>query len=223
MKVAVLGTGTVGRTLAGGITATGREVALGTRDPDALATRELDGESFGAWVARTPGVSVATFADAAADAELVINATPGTVSMAVLEAAGADNLREKIVVDVANPLDFSRGMPPSLSVVNTDSLAEQIQRAFPDARVVKALNTVNARVMVNPGALGDGDHDMLICGNDLQAKAAVTVILRDWFGWATVHDIGDITAARGMEMYLPLWLHLMSSLRTPMFNVKIVV
>ena len=221
MNVAVLGTGTVGRTLAAAIAAAGNTVAIGTRDVDALLAREGD-DAFAPWAAAHPDVRPATFADAAGGAELLFNATGGTASLPVLQAIGAANLAGKILVDVANPLDFSNGFPPSLTVANTDSLAEQIQRAAPGARVVKALNTVNASVMVAPAALAGGDHDLPICGNDAEAKATVTRVLQEWFGWRSVVDLGDLSAARGMEAYLLLWVRMMGALDTPAFNIKLV-
>jgi predicted dinucleotide-binding enzyme len=127
-----------------------------------------------------------------------------------------------LLIDVANPLDFSRGMPPTLSVCNTDSLGEQIQRALPALKVVKALNTTNASVMANPAAVGDGNHTLFVCGNDADAKARVTELVRS-FGWRDVVDVGDITAARGTEMLLPLWLRLYGAFKTPLFNFKVVV
>ena len=153
---------------------------------------------------------------------MVFNCTAGGASLAALELAGEDNLRGKVLIDVANALDFSGGMPPTLSVVNTDSLGEQIQRAFPQVRVVKALNTVTAALMVDPRLVADGDHHAFVCGDDAQAKAQVTEILTDWFGWREVLDLGDITAARGTEMWLPLWLRLWGALGTPVLNLKVV-
>jgi predicted dinucleotide-binding enzyme len=113
-------------------------------------------------------------------------------------------------------------MPPSLTVCNTDSLGEQIQRAFPAARVVKALNTVNAQVMVDPAGVGGGDHDLFVCGDDAEAKRQVTDWLGEWFGWRNVVDLGDISTARGTEMLLPLWVRLWAALGTPRFNLKVV-
>ena len=126
-----------------------------------------------------------------------------------------------MLIDIANPLDFSAGMPPTLFVKDTDSLGEQIQRAFPDAKVVKTLNTINATLMVDPAELADGDHTIFVCGDDAGAKATVTELLRS-FGWKDVIDLGDITTARGTEMLLPIWLRLMAPLGTPAFNFKIV-
>ena len=162
-----------------------------------------------------------SFADAAAAGELVVNATAGSASLAALTAAGAENLDGKVLVDVGNPLDLSAGMPPVLDPCNTDSLGEQIQRAFPLARVVKTLNTVNADVMVNPGIV-PGTHTMFVCGNDDAAKADVRALLES-FGWdaGQLLDLGDITAARGMEMYLPLWLRLWGATGTGHLNIEV--
>jgi predicted dinucleotide-binding enzyme len=176
---------------------------------------------FASWQGEHPDIELLTFAEAAARAELVINATSGGGSLGVLEAAGAGNLSGKVLVDVANPLDFSAGFPPTLSVKDTDSLAEQIQRTFPDARVVKTLNTLNASLMVDPRALADGDHSVFVSSDDADAKATVTELLRS-FGWRDVIDLGELSSARGAEMLLPIWVRLMPALGTPAFNVKIV-
>jgi predicted dinucleotide-binding enzyme len=152
---------------------------------------------------------------------MIFNCTAGQASLAALNQAGAENLRGKILVDISNPLDFSRGMPPSLTVVNTDSLGEQIQRAFPEARVVKSLNTMTAAIMVNP-TLVPGYHDVFVSGNDAAAKAEVTALLREGFGWRSVIDLGDITTARGAEMILPLWVMLMGVKGTALFNFRVV-
>ena len=225
MRVAVLGTGGVGQTLAAKMAALGHEVMIGTRDVQAALDRAEAG--WGAmvlseWHAEHPDVKLGTFADAAAHAEVVFNATAGMASLDVLEAAGAKNLDGKILIDVANPLDFSKGMPPTLSVCNTDSLGEQIQRAFPGAKVVKTLNTVNSNVMVDPSLVDGGDHHVFVSGNDEGAKAEVTRILKEWFGWKNVLDLGDITSARGAEMLLSLWLRLSMTLQTPMATIKVV-
>jgi predicted dinucleotide-binding enzyme len=226
MRVAVLGTGMVGRAIAGKLSELGHEVVVGTRDPAAtLARQEPDfagNPPFAAWQAEHPQVRLAGLADAAAHGELVVNATAGGASLEALRAAGEANLDGKVLVDVANPLDFSQGMPPSLSVSNTDSLAECIQREFPNARVVKTLNTVNALVMVDPGVVGGGDHTVFVSGDDPEAKALITGLLTEGFGWRDVVDLGDISTARGPEMFLPLWLRLMGGLQTPMLNVKVV-
>ena len=223
MKIGILGSGVVGQTLGAKLVERGEDVALGTRSPDKLEGKRGMGGALDEWLRTTGGKArIASFADAAAHGEIVINATNGAGSLDALALAGARNLDGKILLDVANPLDFSRGMPPSLTVCNTDSLAEQIQRAFPTARVVKTLNTTNAQVMVNPAQVGGGDHDLFVCGNDAAAKARVTELLKQWFGWRTVIDLGDITTARGAEMLLPIWVRLMGALGTPFFNFKIV-
>jgi hypothetical protein len=221
MDVGVLGSGMVGRTLAGKIAETGQGVMIGTRDVGALLGREGE-NSFAAWHADHPAVKVGTFMEAARDGDIIFNATAGGVSNDAIQLAGEANLEGKILIDVANPLDFSAGFPPSLSVVNTDSLAEQIQRSLPRTRVVKALNTVNAAVMVEPQQIAGGDHDTFVCSNDDEAKATVTELLRTWFGWRSVIDLGDLSGARAMEMYLPLWLRLMGALGSPSFNIKVV-
>lgn len=214
MKIGVLGTGMVGETLATKFAALGHDVLMGARDPK--------NPKAAAW-AKGAGAkaSQGTFADAASFGDIVFNCTNGAGSLEALGAAGADNLRGKILVDVANPLDFSRGMPPSLFTGSNDSLAERIQKAFPDARVVKALNTVNANVMVNPSGVS-GVSDVFVCGNDGAAKAEVTRILKEWLGWPVVVDLGDITAARGTEAYLLLWLRLWGAFQTPHLNIHVV-
>jgi len=224
MKIAVLGTGTVGRTVAARLFGLGHEVTIGTRDPQAtLARTEPDGMGnppYADWAAGHAGVSLATFADAAAAAELVVNATSGHGAMPALEAAGADNLADTIILDISNPLDFSNGFPPTLFVKDTDSLGEQIQRAFPQTRVVKTLNTLTAALMVNPKELGE-ESSVFVSGDDAAAKATVTELLES-FRHSDVIDLGDISTARGTEMLLPVWLRLMGALGTGMFNFKIV-
>jgi 8-hydroxy-5-deazaflavin:NADPH oxidoreductase len=225
MNIAVLGTGTVGRTLAGKLSELGHEVVIGTRDPDAtLARTEPDAMGnppYPEWQADHPAVRLAPFAEAAASGELVINATGGGGSLDALSLAGAENLAGKVLLDVSNPLDFSQGFPPSLFVKDTDSLAEQIQRAVPAARVVKSLNTMTAAVMVDPGRVGGGDHSTFVSGNDADAKQAVVDLLGS-FGHTDVIDLGDLSTARAAEMLLPVWLRLMGALGTPFIQFKIV-
>ena len=224
MKIAVLGTGTVGRTVAARLFGLGHDVVVGTRDPQAtLARTEPDGMGnppYSAWAADQAGVPLATFADAAVAAELVVNATSGHGAMPALEAACADNLTGKIVLDISNPLDFSNGFPPTLFVKDTDSLGELVQRAFPQARVVKTLNTLTAELMVHPKNLGQ-ESSVFVSGNDAAAKATVTELLES-FGHTDVIDLGDISTARGTEMLLPVWLRLMGAFGTAAFNFKIV-
>jgi predicted dinucleotide-binding enzyme len=166
-------------------------------------------------------ITLETFAEAAAGADVIVNATSGAASLSVLGEAGVDNLAGKVVIDVANPLDFSHGFPPTLTVKDTDSLAEQIQRAFPEARVVKSLNTLTAAKMIDPGSVGDGDTSVFVAGDDDAARGVVVGLLRD-LRWRDIIDLGDLTGARGMEMWLPLWLRLMASVGGPAFNLKIV-
>ncbi len=214
MNIGIFGTGMVGQTIGSKLIQVGHKVRMGSRT--------AENEKAAQWVAANgPRASYGTFADAAAFGEILFNCTAGAASLQALEMAGAANIKGKILIDVANPLDFSHGVPPSLAVCNTDSLGEQIQRAFPETRVVKTLNTVNCNVMVNP-ALVPGAHDMLLCGNDPEAKAVVMRILREWFGWESVLDLGDISAARALEMVLPLWVRLWAILQTPIFGFKVV-
>jgi 8-hydroxy-5-deazaflavin:NADPH oxidoreductase len=214
MKIGVLGTGVVGEAIGTKLIQVGHEVKLGSRT--------ANNEKAAAWVKQNGlKASQGTFADAAAFGAVLFNCTSGKASLEALGMAGAENLKGKVLIDISNPLDFSRGMPPSLLVCNTDSLGEQIQRAFPEAKVVKSLNTMNCNLMVNPALLSE-DHIVFVSGNDAEAKATVTMILKDWFGWESVADLGDITTARGVEMILPLWVSLMGKVGTPIFNFKLV-
>jgi predicted dinucleotide-binding enzyme len=213
MRIAVLGTGNVGRRLATALTSLGHDVTMGSRTKDNAAAAK--------WAAETGGRH-GTFADAAAAGELVVNATAGLGSLAALQAAGADNLRGKVLVDVSNPLDASEGFPPKVLTPDGASLAEQIQRAFPDTRVVKTLNTMTNLVMVDPGRL-HADHNVFLSGDHDAAKAEVRDLLRE-FGWrdAQIIDLGDLSTARGPEAYLTLWLRLMAALGTADFNIAVV-
>ncbi|MGW1775210.1 NADPH-dependent F420 reductase [Streptomyces sp. NPDC002104] len=213
MKIAVLGTGEVGQRLAGKLVEVGHEVTMGSRTADnAEAAR---------WAARTGGRH-GTFADAAAGAELVVNATGGLVSLAVLEAAGAGHLRGKTVVDVSNGLDFSEGFPPKVVTPDGHSIAEQLQKAFPEARIVKTLNTMNNAVMVEPSRV-PGHHTVFVSGDDDAAKAETTALLRS-FGWAPeqITDLGDLSSARATEALMALWLRLYGVLGPVDFNLSVV-
>ncbi|MBT2595230.1 NADPH-dependent F420 reductase [Arthrobacter sp. ISL-72] len=225
MKIAVLGTGFVGRTFSAALVKLGHEVAIGTRDPQATLARQdsdaMGSPPFAQWHAQHADVALAAYPDAAAAAELVINVTNGAGSLDALAAAGTGNLSGKILVDIANPLDLSQGFPPFLNPVNTDSLGEQIQRAFPATKVVKTLNNMSAGLMVDPGRAGGGDHSVFVSGNDAGAKSQVTSLLQG-FGHQDIIDLGDITNARAQEMLLPIWVRLMGVLGTPDFNFKIV-
>jgi predicted dinucleotide-binding enzyme len=214
MRFAVLGTGNVGATVGRKLVELGQEVMMGARQAGnerAVAWAESLGE----------GARQGSFRDAASFAETVVNATAGRWSLDALNAAGSENLDGKVLIDLANPLNFDAGFPPTLTVVNTDSLGEQIQHRFPQARVVKTLNTINAAVMVDPSMILE-DHSMFVAGNDADAKAEVVDLL-ETFGWnrQLIIDLGDISSARGMEMYLSLWLRLARALQTGHINVRV--
>ena len=208
MRIAVIGSGAAGRALAAGFRRIGHEVVVGTRDPEETARREE-------WAGSE--LTLARFEDAATDADLVVNATGGQVS---LEALARVDLDGKVLVDVSNPLDFSDGFPPRLSVVNTDSLAEQIQKAHPEARVVKALNTVNGAIMVDPARLPEATT-IFVAGDDPLACEAVRELLTE-LGWVDIIEFPALDAARGLEMWLPLWVRLMANLGTADFNLRLV-
>jgi hypothetical protein len=199
MRIAVLGTGVVGRTIAGKLRELGHDVLIGSR---------------------SAGDDAVLFADAAAHGEVVFNCTNGNASLDALRAAGEENLAGKVLVDVSNALDFSQGSPPLVGVPG-GSLGEQIQAAFPDAKVVKTLNTVNANVMVDP-SLVPGEHELFVSGNDAEAKGQVLEILES-FGWPAEHvlDLGDIAAARGQEAYVALWVQLMGVVGGATFNIHV--
>ena len=199
MRIGVLGTGMVGRTIAGALAERGHDVRVGSR---------------------SAGDDAVAFADAAAHGEVLFNCTNGAASLDALAAAGESNLAGKVLIDVANPLDFSGG-GPALFTSSTDSLGERIQHAFPAARVVKALNTMNCNLMVDPASV-PGDHVVFVCGDDGQAKEQVRALLGE-LGWPAerVIDIGDIAGARGTEMYLMLWLRLMGATGGPHFNIAL--
>ena len=214
MRIAVIGTGIAGRTLAGALSGAGHDVVVGTRDVDAA----LGLNDVAAWAGEQPAVRLLALGDVAREADVVVNATNGNGSVAALQAVG--DLDGVVVADVSNPLDFSGGFPPTLFVKDTDSLGEQVQRAFPDARVVKSLNTMTASLMVDPGQLGE-TTTVFVSGEDADAKAIVTALLAD-LGHRDVVDLGGIETARGVEMYLPLWLRTMGALGTGVFNIKVV-
>jgi predicted dinucleotide-binding enzyme len=213
MNIAVLGTGMVGKAIATKLIQLGHTVCMGSR---------TQGNAKAAAWARSAGASAteARFAEAVTRGEVVFSCLKGDVTLDVLRSIGAAAFRGRIVVDVGNPLDFSRGTPPTLSLCNTTSLGEEVQKALPEAKVVKTLNFVNSEVMVDPAKAG-GAISMLICGNDVSAKCTVTDLLRA-FGWPEVIDLGGITAARGTEMMMPVWLSLWSALGTHHFGFKIV-
>lgn len=224
MKIGIIGAGSVGQTVAARLIETGHDVRLGMRS---LAEAEMTKprsytRTIAEWQAATGG-KISTFADAAKHGEVIFNATGGEVTLAALAMAGADNLAGKVLIDVSNPLDFSRGFPPSLLPAYNQgtSLGEAVQQAYPAARVVKAFNTIAASTIANAAAV-PGDHDLFIAGNDAGAKHLVSSIAREDFGWKSIVDLGDISGARAMEHVLPLWLRLMQTTGTPAVNIKVV-
>jgi 8-hydroxy-5-deazaflavin:NADPH oxidoreductase len=223
MKVAIIGSGIVGQTLGKKLVELGHDVILGTRDPHKLDEAKGWAGSLSDWLNVVGNkATVATFATAAAQGEIVINATYGMASLEALQIAGIDNLQNKILIDVANELDFSQGMPPKSMAADTTSLGEKIQAAFPNTKVVKTLNTMNCQMMVDPKQLADGSHTVFISGNDADAKTKVTELLQS-FGWTDIFDLGDITSARATEMMMPLWLRAFGKLGNVPYNLKIVV
>ncbi|MCB9165449.1 MAG: NAD(P)-binding domain-containing protein [Flavobacteriales bacterium] len=226
MKIGVFGTGVVGQVIAEKLESLGHDVMLGTRDVQQSMAREAKDKSgrpaLKDWMAAHPKVKLGTFTEAAAHGQMIVNATSGFGALEALKLAGEQNLGNKPMLDISNPLDFSKGFPPSLSVCNTDSLGEQLQRAFPQLRVVKGLNTLTCFLMVAPRML-PGTHHLFLCGNDADAKAEVRNLLGS-FGWADAEmiDLGDITNARGTEQLLPIWVRLYDKFQNPMFNFSIV-
>jgi predicted dinucleotide-binding enzyme len=227
MNYGVFGTGSVGRAIAAKLVSLGHSVIIGTRNVEETKKKSqpdaMGAPPFSEWYKSNASVRLGTFAEAAAFGEMLVNATSGYGTIPALELTGEKNLHGKILIDISNPLDFSKGFPPSLFVSSTDSLAEQIQRKFPGVKVVKALNTVSNPLMVNPMLVNGGDHTLPICGNDDAAKAAVVSLL-ETFGWKkeNILDLGDLTAARGIEAWMLLWVRLYGKFQTPMFQMKIV-
>jgi len=228
MKISVFGTGVVGQVIAARLAGLGHAVTIGTRDvAKTLARSDKDpygNPPFSEWYKQNSDtVKLGTYSEAGASAEIIFNCTMGLGSVEALKQAGEGNLKGKILIDISNPLDFSKGMPPFLSPGNTDSLGELIQRTFPEVKVVKTLNTMNCFLMVNPQAL-PGDHSVFVSGNDVAAKATAKEILKS-FGWKenNMIELGDISTARGTEQLLPIWIRLYGALQTPMFNFKIVI
>jgi len=229
MKVAIIGTGGVGQILASKLISLGHQVMIGTRNvAEKLASQAKDGYGnppFSEWHKQNQQIKLGTFAEAAAFGELIINATHGENSVKALQLAEANNLNGKILIDIANPLDLSKGMPPSLlpELSNTNSLGEEIQKTFPLTKVVKTLNTMWAGLMVNPAMISHGDHSNFICGNDQEAKQKVKSLLNE-FGWKdeNILDLGDISSSRGTEAILPIWLRIMGAKQSAAFNFKVV-
>jgi hypothetical protein len=229
MKIAIIGTGAVGTTIASKLLELKYDVMMGTRNvSDKLASTAQDlygNPPFNEWLKTNSKVKLGTFADAAAYGDLIINATNGSNSVTALILAGARNLAGKVLIDIANPLDLSKGMPPSLlpGLNNTNSLGEEIQKTFPDAMVVKTLNTMWCGLMINPNLVGKGDHVNFISGNNAEAKIKVKKLLKE-FGWLdeNIIDIGDLSGARATESLLPIWLKVMGVTKNGAFNFKLV-
>lgn len=227
MKIGILGTGVVGQTIAEKLSQLGHQVMIGTRDKEKTIAKK-DKDTFGRppfseWHKNNSQIKFGTLSETASFGEFLVNATSGVGSMEALKHAGEKNLADKILLDISNPLDFSKGMPPALTICNTDSLGEQIQQAFPKTKVVKSLNTLNAYLMVKPSLLPESTN-LFLNGNDAGAKTEVRKLLNS-FGWndKDIIDMGDISTARGTEQLLPIWVRLWGALQTPMFNFKIVV
>jgi 8-hydroxy-5-deazaflavin:NADPH oxidoreductase len=222
MKISVLGTGAVGRVYAAKLAELGHDVMIGTRDiSKTLKSNQKDPQGnppFSVWHTAHPAVRVGSLPEAAGFGDIVINALLAKSALSALEALRSD-LDGKILVDITNAMDFSTGFPPTFFIVNTDSLGEQIQRALPDTKVVKTLNTVSALIQTDPYLVASGDHHVFLSGNDADAKTRVMEILR-MYGWQHILDLGDITTSRGVEMYMALWARLYPVLNTP-FNIKI--
>lgn len=225
MKVAVLGTGMVGRAHAERLVELGHDVVIGTGDVEKTLSRTepdaMGNPSFKVWHQENQAVKLLTFSEAASFGELVLEALKGESALSVVSGV-AKEVSGKVLIDIANPLDFSKGMPPILSISNTDSLGEQIQAALPDTHVVKTFNTMTAPVQVNPASVAGGDHHIFLSGNDQSAKDTVKKLLQE-YGWKQIIDLGDISTARGTEMMMPMWLRLWGTLQTPMFNYKIMM
>jgi len=196
-RVGVLGSGDVGKRLAAGFRSRGHEVMIGSRDPAKPELREwLSGDGT--------GVEAGTFEQAAAHGELLVLAVLGNAAEEAIAAAGPENFHGKIVIDTTNPLDFSKGFPPGLSISGKDSLGERVQRALPQAKVVKAFNTIGNPYFLDPH-FKEGEPTMLIAGDDAEAKHTVRDALAD-FGWSDVVDIGGIEGSRELEAICIAWV-----------------
>jgi len=211
MKIGILGTGMAGETLGTKFVQLGHQVKMGSRT--------ANNESAGKWAkAAGPNASQGTFADAAAFGEMVLVCLKGSVFLDVAKTLSPTALAGKALVDVSNPLEFANGTM-SLSLCNTNSLGEEVQKTLPSAKVVKTLNTVNCEVMVNPAK--GGNPTMFLCGNDPDAKIKVSDLLKT-LGWRDIIDLGDITKARGTEVMMHIWMNLFGLFGNPHFGFKVV-
>jgi predicted dinucleotide-binding enzyme len=221
MKIGVIGSGVVAQTLGKAWVGQGHDVALGTRDPSKIDDKKMMGATLREWRAQTENRGkIVSFQEAAAHGDVLVNATSGTVSVDALRLAGADKLGGKVLVEVANELDFSKGMPPRALAGQDRCLAEKIQAEFPNLKVVKTLNTISAPVMVNPKGIAGGDHTVFVSGNDAGAKTQVKELLQG-FGWTDILDLGDISTARGPEMYMAMWIRLWGATGSGNLNIKV--
>ncbi|HTA75581.1 MAG TPA: NAD(P)-binding domain-containing protein [bacterium] len=221
MKIGIIGSGVVGQTLGAKLVALGHDVVLGTRDPQKLDEKKNMAVSLKEWLASVQNkAKVVTFKEAAAHGDVLITCTHGQISVEALKLAEADKVGAKVLIDTANELDFSKGFPPMVLASQDRSVGENIQKAFPNLKVVKTLNTMAAPVMVNPKAVAGGDHTIFMAGNDKDAKTKVADLLQS-FGWSDILDLGDISAARGPEMYMGMWIRLYGTLQNGMINIKV--
>jgi predicted dinucleotide-binding enzyme len=218
MKIAILGTGSVGATIGSRLVDLGHQVMMGSRT--------ANNEKALAFVSKHQGINAAagTFSEAATYGEVIFNCTKGEYSLDAIALAGK-GINGKVLIDVSNPLDFSNGMPPHLipNLANTNSLGEEIQKRFPETKVVKTFNTMWCGIMVDPNLVGGGNHINYICGNDASAKNTTINILKQ-FGWKNecLLDLGDITNARGTEATLLIWLRVYGATKTGAFNFNII-
>jgi len=221
MKIGIIGSGVVGQTLGKKLVELGHDVVLGTRDPQKLDEKKNMTGTIREWLAQVKDkAKVVTFKEAAQHGELLINATHGQASVEALQMAGVDQVGPKVLIDTANELDFSKGMPPAVLASQERSVSGNIQKAFPNLKVVKTFNTMAAPIMVNPKMVKGGDHTIFMAGNDKDAKAKVAEILKS-FGWKDILDLGDIQAAHGPEMLMALWVALFVSLQNGMVAIKV--
>lgn len=220
MKIGIFGTGGVAQAFATRLTELGHTVMLGTRN----ATEKRKDPKFSEFSDKNPAVALGSFAETAAFGDFLVNASKGDATLAILASANLAHLKGKVLMDVSNPLDFSHGMPPVLipELSNTNSLGEEIQRRFPELRVVKTLNTMWNGIMLYPTRL-EGAHVNYLCGNDTAAKEEVRTLLHG-FGWQDnqLMDLGDISSARATEATLPIWLRVYGAKQTGAFNFGIV-
>lgn len=226
MKVAVIGTGAVGQAIATKLSLLGHKVFIGTRNVSESRSKTKADDwgtpGIGSWIKEHPEVDLLPFKQAVENGkDLIIFAVAGMAAFDCLEKIGKDQLDNRVLVDITNPLDFSQGFPPTLSICNTESLGEKIQNSYPRVKVVKGLNTVTSAIMGNPETI-EGDHNLFICGNDQEAKKLVTDLLTS-FGWRerNIIDLGDITSARGTEMLMPLFIRLLGKYQNPFFNLHV--